>query len=685
MRDKKLSSKLKNLPDPIRKSKRFVLWKTEWSERRQALVKTPYYTNGRRRKGKMGTKTDLEQLGTLKDALGTIGKSPNVYDGLGFVLADEGIGAFDIDECLDPEGEMITNHAGRPYVEKAESQGAYIEISPSGTGLRILGPCEDSTVYSRNKLEYWGTNRFVTLTGNLWANAKGWKDLSHLRASLPTRDTEDRKKSSSDPDTLVTGKTIEELRSALKSIDADERDLWIRMGHALKTLDDRGFDLWMEWSKKSDKFREDDAIYTWETLSPHNITYKSVFQEAQDNWEWENPKAKKKVVEDGVRGKGTLLDYALDFGKYDLQPTEFVLDGFMACGVNILSGGWGAGKSTNLIPLAASVAHLSPKSWGFHPELRRHVLWVTEAPDQTRDTIYSMMQEKGSAGRGDWREWFHVIPALRENPNVLSKQIQQTLPELTYTLPSGFAVRPFVVLDTVSSNLDLENESDNSEVANAMSRLKERLRSVPLLLIGHTTKAATQGAHSIGHRGAGAWEADASGTYYLTTDENGIRFIGMSKTRFQPQYPEIAFGFKEGKEQVETEWGAPQMKGYLHGVPRRSSETDRANPETDPQSAFRENPLPQERGKPEDIALRLASKYLVNRTPLTAPILDAARPESVKNKKLWKEIYMQHLTQLDTSHPALKRHMRGKLNMVKTLYTVSGITTEQFLEDMEWD
>ncbi len=52
---------------------------------------------------------------------------------------------------------------------------------------------------------------------------------------------------------------VSDLKHALGFINSDDRDLWIKLGLALKGLEDNGYDLWIEWSKKSSKFEQSDA------------------------------------------------------------------------------------------------------------------------------------------------------------------------------------------------------------------------------------------------------------------------------------------------------------------------------------------------------------------------------------------------------------------------------------------
>jgi hypothetical protein len=51
--------------------------------------------------------------------------------------------------------------------------------------------------------------------------------------------------------------TIQHLRSALVSMRADDRDLWIKCGMALKSLGDVGRGIWLQWSLTSEKSQDD--------------------------------------------------------------------------------------------------------------------------------------------------------------------------------------------------------------------------------------------------------------------------------------------------------------------------------------------------------------------------------------------------------------------------------------------
>ena len=82
---------------------------------------------------------------------------------------------------------------------------------------------------------------------------------------------------------------LERLNSALGATPADDRDDWIRVGMALKQElgADAGRTLWMDWSRKSLKFDEDDADATWDSfndIAPASaVTLGTVFYLAKEN------------------------------------------------------------------------------------------------------------------------------------------------------------------------------------------------------------------------------------------------------------------------------------------------------------------------------------------------------------------------------------------------------------------
>lgn len=82
---------------------------------------------------------------------------------------------------------------------------------------------------------------------------------------------------------------LDRIKSALASTPANDRDLWIRVGLALRQDlgAETGYPIWLEWSKMSIKFDEDDAEATWNSFKDSApgaaVTLGTVFFLAKDN------------------------------------------------------------------------------------------------------------------------------------------------------------------------------------------------------------------------------------------------------------------------------------------------------------------------------------------------------------------------------------------------------------------
>lgn len=106
-----------------------------------------------------------------------------------------------------------------------------------------------------------------------------------------------------------------DLRSALTCVDPDDRETWVRVGHALKTIGDAGLDIWDQWSQRSPKYKASEIVYRWNGFAPKDITYKTVFHIAQEHG-WTNT-AK-------IRGKSEAPSIAMTLSDDDAAVQEDV-------------------------------------------------------------------------------------------------------------------------------------------------------------------------------------------------------------------------------------------------------------------------------------------------------------------------------------------------------------------------
>ena len=102
-----------------------------------------------------------------------------------------------------------------------------------------------------------------------------------------------------DPIDIPTERSIADLRAALaflNDVDADHYETWVKVGHALKTLAQYGFErvaneMYHAFASKSDRYDVSETQARWNGFNPSRTGYKVIFSMAQERG-WTNPKSK---------------------------------------------------------------------------------------------------------------------------------------------------------------------------------------------------------------------------------------------------------------------------------------------------------------------------------------------------------------------------------------------------------
>ena len=129
-----------------------------------------------------------------------------------------------------------------------------------------------------------------------WAGLGDWRNIPTLPEELlalwpqdSAKEHKNGEEAQADVAVIELDPTsIQHLRAALLHLRADDRDLWVKCGLALRELSEVGRGLWMEWSATSLKFEAADAARVWSSMQPTGIGHKFVFAEAQRQG-WVNP------------------------------------------------------------------------------------------------------------------------------------------------------------------------------------------------------------------------------------------------------------------------------------------------------------------------------------------------------------------------------------------------------------
>jgi hypothetical protein len=166
-----LQGDLANLPKaltPLKEKRNWVCWKWVWRADNHGggkWTKPPFRPQAPAQYAK---NNDPSTWGTYPEALAAYEAGQCV--GIGFALLGTNIAAFDLDKCRNPETGEIVREA-RSIVERCAS---YTEMTPSGTGLRVIGSSIGGEMQRKQKVpgsaveveSYRNTARYITISGN---------------------------------------------------------------------------------------------------------------------------------------------------------------------------------------------------------------------------------------------------------------------------------------------------------------------------------------------------------------------------------------------------------------------------------------------------------------------------------------------------------------------------------------
>jgi len=215
------------IPQELKKSASFCVWKRE--KRNGKMTKVPHNPTN----GTFAKTDDPSTFAAFSVAMKAYAMGG--WDGIGFRVS-EGIGAIDIDHCIREDGSL--NDVAASIMSFFPE--AYFERSPSGSGLRgffKLDPdfAYDKTVYYINNrkhgLEVYlpgATNRFVTVTGDVYRSGIVSRNDEALKQTLETFMRRAAKSSAASPVEAVSYLTDEQvIQHACKSESGDKfRELY---------------------------------------------------------------------------------------------------------------------------------------------------------------------------------------------------------------------------------------------------------------------------------------------------------------------------------------------------------------------------------------------------------------------------------------------------------------------------
>ena len=510
--------------------------------------------------------------------------------GIGISLSQSGLLALDIDpqnggresiEALEAEHGVlhsdcvaITQGGGEHRIFVAEPDMTYPGTMGAGLDLKHHGYICVAPTLGPSGVYRWESGR-SPLSQSRPAQPSPLPSLIASKARAPVNYSLTERGGAP----VATAQTFDDLRSALKHVDADDYTTWVNVGMVLKPYGENGYKIWTEWSANSEKFDAAAQRRKWERDidAPHSITYRSIFRMAIDNgWSGNNNdvNSTKTVTEDGEHPLS--LRRSVKSGAGEVTVFEYIYDDFMSTGVNVVAGAPGVGKTTLIVPMALAAAHLCPVDYALKPAVRRNVIIITESVVQVQRVIYSLYSW-GYTGMSvsDFDERVRVVSAQRLDPKIVSQVAEEYK---TWTVDNEkadgtwYTALPLVVFDTANAVFDLENENDNAEVGRAMAYIKQSFAAFPIIIVSHTAKVLGSGESDyLSPRGASAWTGDAQGVYTVFKDgetQEAPRVLKATKVRFPTAYPELTFDLVSNKENHKDVLGYDKEIWFSHSVAR---------------------------------------------------------------------------------------------------------------------
>ena len=267
-----------NIPVELKKISRWVLWRLveigDAENRRWS--KMPFQSNG--------TAASSTNPATWTDFLTVqhaYESNPERFSGVGFVFSDEDdIIGVDLDDCYDAPSAAFNNAALQHIADQIDG---YMEISPSGTGVKIFTRANlpASHVDHSIGLEIYPKSRFFTVTGHRLGGALP-SVAQDLTSIVPPRTITRTGDAFSDYTPPLEGYDLQRVEEEiLAKLPEDQYgyDNWLKVGAILHHQfggDVEACEAWDRWSQLGPNYHSNACANKWKTFKGSGATLRSL-------------------------------------------------------------------------------------------------------------------------------------------------------------------------------------------------------------------------------------------------------------------------------------------------------------------------------------------------------------------------------------------------------------------------
>lgn len=530
-----------NIPSELKAMRRWAVWKAVWNEARQKYDKIPYNAQH------YGLSTKkVPDWGDYETAAATLALNPTRYAGLGFVLTNaKGVVGIDLDNCRH-DGHIA------PWArEIVDAMGSYTEVSPSGSGLRILALGKFHTDWTNHDtgIEVYSghTPRFLTITGDTklakpmaQATPDALQALftTHRKSSVPTAnviliempelytevalpDVATLELSEPVMEFLLHGPQAAEDRSGilhaagvqlygagysdamvLSILAANDHAMDVAMAHRNQNPERALQYLWVEHCGKAKPKAKTkaDLLSGFDDVSadPEVVAAEAEFKEATAQ------------REDRFRLKDTT-----EFIKR--QKASWIVKGLIPnASLGVIYGASGSGKSFFVLDLMAAVARAV--AWRYLKVKGARVCWVAaEGQEDMRKRVQAYCIRAGIDPKDLPMAFIDETPNFLEAPDVKAV-IKQMRAKGKFDI---------VVIDTLAQVMAGGNENSGEDMGKVLAYCREitRLTGAMVILIHHSGKDESRGARGwSGLRAAADFEFEI-----IRADEDRVATVTKMK------------------------------------------------------------------------------------------------------------------------------------------------------------
>lgn len=489
-------------PAAIRELRAWLVWRYVPKEGSPKPDKMPFYANGVKRHGTLGSLPDRRELTTYAKALEAATRGG--YDGVGFaLLKGSNVVALDFDHC-------VTDGVVHPAVERLVA-GTYAELSPSGAGVRAfmwgdLGNHKDLDCTGPDEpfgFEVFSTTGYVTFTGNALASTEVLGALDTVApVSDAVRAAADRRFNRSeqrvDADPLMAfeprlGLARELLEDCLGNLDPDlPYPDWCNVGMALHHETEggeEGYEMFDEWSSQGRKYagpHETRSKYeSFGNPSGRPVTARTLLSMAKVK----PPTASPEQIEEAVKAP---IDKPLRFqvvpaGEFAQgQPPGWIVKGVIPrAQLVVLFGESGSGKSFVALDIAAAIVRGT--DWRGHRTKRGRVVYLAaEGGGGFRNRLRAYEQQHKVALQDLPLGIIHAAPNFLQRADAV---------EVAKAIEAAGGA-DLVIVDTFAQVTPGANENAAEDMGKALAHCRgiHQATSAVVLLVHHAGKDPTRGA-----------------------------------------------------------------------------------------------------------------------------------------------------------------------------------------------